>query len=485
MGEDWLSDTRMSYDADVTGYVEKVRGLLDSNPYLRTSLALFAELVRDAGDGLVADVGCGPGYVTRHLQDLGVDGFGVDLSAQMVALAQREYPDLRFEVGTMTDLGWDDCSIAGIVAFWSIVHVPDQAVPGVFEQFRRVWRPGSPLLIGFHAGRGSPYGQGLHRTSDQPGQLPAGAGRDLRLAARGWIRHRGGARLAARRGRPWCHRHRSQARLIQSSPWTKPGRWNSSSALDVAPATFRWKRGGLMPDAELMTDVTGRQTPTEAPHAPELPDLTIQAERLIGLGLLDETADVLDADQLRDAASRLQKRCQARALLVVSDRVVPPSALVPRLRRPADGPLDREKAGFVVVDMVDIDDFVPTPATAVPDDLVYAIEDPDRGDAMRNWSPAEAEEWLLERGRTPFTITEGVHWALQAPAVIDRNACYMMIGSRLPKAKGYDARTPALWISNGTGRDGRERRDAPKLGWCWWNNRHTWLGFASGSRRVA
>jgi SAM-dependent methyltransferase len=157
MGEDWLSDTRMSYDADVTGYVEKVRRMLDSNPYLRTSLALFAELVRDAGDGLVADVGCGPGYVTRHLQDLGVDGFGVDLSAQMVALAQREYPDLRFEVGTMTDLGWDDCSIAGIVAFWSIVHVPDQAVPGVFEQFRRVWRPGSPLLIGFHAGRGKSH----------------------------------------------------------------------------------------------------------------------------------------------------------------------------------------------------------------------------------------------------------------------------------------------------------------------------------------
>lgn len=240
-----------------------------------------------------------------------------------------------------------------------------------------------------------------------------------------------------------------------------------------------------MPDTELMPDVTGRQTPTEAPHAPELPDLTVQAERLIALGLLDETADVLDGDQLRDAASRLQKRGLAGALLVVSDRVVPASALAPRLRRPADEARDREKAGFVVVDMVDIDDFVPTPATAVPDALVYAIEDPDRGDGMRNWSPAEAEEWLLERGRTPFTITEGVHWALQTPDVIDRNACYMMIGSRLPKAKGYDARTPALWISNGTGRDGRERRGAPKLGWCWWNNRHTWLGFASGSRRVA
>ena len=60
----------------------------------------------------------------------------------------------------------------------------------------------------------------------------------------------------------------------------------------------------------------------------------------------------------------------------------------------------------------------------------------------------------------------------------------MTAGSRLRKATGaYDARTPAIWISNGTGRDGRERRDAAKLGWCWWGNRHTWLGIASCAGR--
>ncbi|MFT4084359.1 MAG: class I SAM-dependent methyltransferase [Nocardioides sp.] len=157
MSEDWLSDTRTSYDADAAGHVEKVRGLLDGNPYLRASLALFAELVRDAGGGLVADVGCGPGYVTRHLRGLEVEAFGVDLSAEMIAIARREYPDLRFEVGTMTDLGWDEHSIAGLLAFWSVIHVPDQAIPGVFGQFHRVLRPGGPLLVGFHAGRGKSH----------------------------------------------------------------------------------------------------------------------------------------------------------------------------------------------------------------------------------------------------------------------------------------------------------------------------------------
>jgi SAM-dependent methyltransferase len=152
MTESWLRDARVSYDTDAAGYAEKVRGLLDGSPYLRASLALFAELVRAAGGGPVADVGCGPGYVTHHLKALGVDAFGIDLSTEMVAIARRDFPDLRFEVGTMTNLDLADDSVTGVLAFWSVIHVPDHAVPGVFAEFRRVMRPGGPLLVGFHVG---------------------------------------------------------------------------------------------------------------------------------------------------------------------------------------------------------------------------------------------------------------------------------------------------------------------------------------------
>ena len=138
MGEAWLSDTRASYDIDASGYAEKVRGLLGESPYLRASLALFVELVHGSRGGPVADIGCGPGYVTGRLHDAGLDVIGIDLSPEMIAIARRDYPHLRFEVGTMTDLDLADSSVAGIVAFWSIIHVPDHAMPGVFEQFRRV-----------------------------------------------------------------------------------------------------------------------------------------------------------------------------------------------------------------------------------------------------------------------------------------------------------------------------------------------------------
>lgn len=104
------------------------------------------------GGGAVADIGCGPGYVTGHLHELGVDTFGIDLSPEMMTIGRRDYPDLQFDVGTMTDVDLEDNSAAGVVAFWSVIHVPDHAIPGVFEEFRRVVRSGGPVLIGFHVG---------------------------------------------------------------------------------------------------------------------------------------------------------------------------------------------------------------------------------------------------------------------------------------------------------------------------------------------
>lgn len=220
--------------------------------------------------------------------------------------------------------------------------------------------------------------------------------------------------------------------------------------------------------------------PAPPPPLPPLPD---QAERLVALGAVPDDGPLSPA-ALRDAAARLAASAPPGALLVLAADVAPPSRLAPLLRLPAPGRQGGERAGFVVADMTDVDAFAPV--VEVPGGPVYAVAPPDRGDDLRGWSPAEAAVELAARGRSPLTLAEGVHWALQAPAVLDRNVFYMTIGSRLRRADGrYDARTPAVWISGGTGRDGRERRGAPKVGWCWWNNRHTWLGFASTTGRVA
>ncbi|MEE1795877.1 methyltransferase domain-containing protein [Streptomyces sp. BE308] len=150
--DSWLADTRSSYDTVAVSYADQLREALAGKPYLRAALALFAEMVRTAGGGPVADVGCGPGHVTAHLHESGIDAFGIDLSPVMIDMARRDHPDLRFEVGSMTDLPLADASVTGLLAFWSLIHVPDDAIPAVFAHFRRVVRPGGPLLLGFHAG---------------------------------------------------------------------------------------------------------------------------------------------------------------------------------------------------------------------------------------------------------------------------------------------------------------------------------------------
>ncbi|WP_432058632.1 DUF5701 family protein [Streptomyces sp. bgisy022] len=214
---------------------------------------------------------------------------------------------------------------------------------------------------------------------------------------------------------------------------------------------------------------------TDTPATPvrTLPPPTAQAERLIELGL--HTHAGTPADEVRSFAGRLPTG--GDTLLAVHPDRLPASVLAPLIRHAG-------KPGFVVTDMADVDRFTPY-RVDLPDAALYAVTGIDRGDHLANWSPEEALPALDGEGRTPLLLTEGIHWVLQQPAILERNRCFMTIGSRLRKPKGtYDARTPAIWISNGTGRDGKERRDAPKIGWCWWGNRHTWLGFASATGRT-
>jgi hypothetical protein len=207
------------------------------------------------------------------------------------------------------------------------------------------------------------------------------------------------------------------------------------------------------------------------PLAPP-PPLTDQAERLISLGLHRDAA--LAADELREAAHR---SADDVGLLVIRPDLAPASLVTSAVRIGG-------KEAFVVTDMSDVDEFAPIDSVAVPAAPVYILRDLDRGDAMANRSPAEALPAIQNAGRTPLLLTEGLHWLLHCPGVLQRGHCFMTIGSRLRKPGGrLDTRTPAIWISNGTGRDGAANRDAPKVGWCWAGNRHTWLGFASAASR--
>jgi SAM-dependent methyltransferase len=146
----FLDATRAAYDTIAPDYAERFRDGLASRPVERAVLGAFAELV-PAG-GLVADLGSGPGHITAHLHALGLPVFGLDLSPHMVAVARERYPGLRFDEGSMTALDLADGSLGGIVAWYSIIHIPPDLLSSVFAQFHRVLAPGGQLLLAFQVG---------------------------------------------------------------------------------------------------------------------------------------------------------------------------------------------------------------------------------------------------------------------------------------------------------------------------------------------
>jgi len=103
----------------------------------------------------VCDVGCGPGHVGRYLTERGVDVFGLDLSSEMVALARRRNPSMRFEQGDLRALGLPDASLAGIVAFYSLIHLERAEIASALTELARVLVPGGLILIAFHGGDGA------------------------------------------------------------------------------------------------------------------------------------------------------------------------------------------------------------------------------------------------------------------------------------------------------------------------------------------
>ncbi|MFJ6842811.1 class I SAM-dependent DNA methyltransferase [Streptomyces griseoluteus] len=148
---DFLHTTRSSYDAFAKEYSERFPSGLP-HPLDRSLISAFAELVKDNGPAPVADLGSGPGFVTALLDSLGVPAFGVDLSPAMVALAREAHPRLRFHVGSMTALDLPDATLGGILALYSTIHVPDDALPRAFAEFHRTLRPGAPVLLAFQTG---------------------------------------------------------------------------------------------------------------------------------------------------------------------------------------------------------------------------------------------------------------------------------------------------------------------------------------------
>lgn len=148
-------------------------------------------------------------------------------------------------------------------------------------------------------------------------------------------------------------------------------------------------------------------------------------------------------------------------VLVVTKHVVPADRAMPLTQL-------RGRPGIVSADTADIHRFEAIDTVGIPDNQAYVVFDVDRGAEYLNVRPDDALTGLTARRRSPLTVDEGIAFVTQFPDSLEKNHCFSLAASRCG-----DRRVPALWIS----------KRAPKLGWCWAGNPHTWLGTASCSVR--
>jgi len=173
-----------------------------------------------------------------------------------------------------------------------------------------------------------------------------------------------------------------------------------------------------------------------------------------------DLVDPLREKALRATASRDERIPFA---IVVTSRLVTPTAALPTVHW-------RTTTGWTEFTDDELAAFRPTAQATVPDHPAYLITDVDTGKATLDVRAKDAVPLILEEGRTPLTIDEGVSLLALWPGILkERNAFFV------PGSRDTTKRVAALWVSKGH----------PRLGWCWEGNPHTWLGSASAGARGA
>ncbi|MGW5669360.1 class I SAM-dependent methyltransferase [Micromonospora sp. NPDC003776] len=108
----------------------------------------FIERHLSGRSGTVLDLGCGPGHITGYLRSRGVDARGIDIVPEFIAHAKTTHPDGVYQLGSMEKLDVADHSVGGILAWYSLIHLPPQDLGGVLAEFRRAMAPAGALVVG-------------------------------------------------------------------------------------------------------------------------------------------------------------------------------------------------------------------------------------------------------------------------------------------------------------------------------------------------
>lgn len=145
-----MTDARVrdAYTARAAEYTQALGALEDMHDLDRRRIRHWAEGIA----GRVLDGGCGPGHWTAFLREQGVDAEGVDLVHAFIESARTRFPDVPFRVGSLGRLEVPNSSLHGVLAWYSLIHVPPEELLATLSAIARALVPRGRVLIGFFEG---------------------------------------------------------------------------------------------------------------------------------------------------------------------------------------------------------------------------------------------------------------------------------------------------------------------------------------------
>ncbi len=106
----------------------------------------------DTVEGRILDVGSGTGRWAGHLAGLGHVVEGLEPVEQFVEIARKAHPAVRFRLGAIADLAEADDRWAGILAWYSLIHMGPDDLPDALATVRSVLEDGGTMLMSFFSG---------------------------------------------------------------------------------------------------------------------------------------------------------------------------------------------------------------------------------------------------------------------------------------------------------------------------------------------
>ncbi len=148
--------TKKAYNLAAQKYYDLFYDELDKKPFDKKFIDEYLNFF-DASS-LICDAGCGPcGHIENYVSQKGFKIIGIDISERCIEIAQKHFPEIKFEAQDFSDLKYSDNYFDGLISYYSIIDTPKIYIDKILKEFNRVLKKNGFLLLAVKEGSREGY----------------------------------------------------------------------------------------------------------------------------------------------------------------------------------------------------------------------------------------------------------------------------------------------------------------------------------------